>query len=243
MFLLRFISNVALGIYVVCAIALLLALRVWLRERREQHSTIYGLEREMAASKARRALAFALFMVVLVLSVSYANGIVSAIPPEVPPTPTPPFSIFHTATATIPAPTVTPAPPTPTPLRPPASPTPRLTPTPPLPSPVPPPPACPNPNVRITAPGIDARLSGNVTIMGTAILPDFQFYKIEYGVGEQPTRWNVLGDLHRQPINGGVLATFNASALPAGVYRLQLTVVDSKGQFPPPCSVRVLIGE
>jgi hypothetical protein len=245
MFLLRFVSNVALGIYVLCAIALWLSLRLWLRERREQHSTIYALEREVAASKARRALAFALFMIVIVLSVSYANDIVSVIPLEVLPTPTPPFaSLFRTATATIPIPTSTPAPPTPTPLRPPGLPTPRVTPPPPpIATPVPPPPSCPNPNVRITSPGVDARLSGNVTIVGTATLPDFQFYKIEYGVGEQPTRWNVLGDLRRQPVSDGVLSTFNASVLPPGVYRLQLTVVDSKGQFPAPCSVRVVMGE
>ena len=73
---------------------------------------------------------------------------------------------------------------------------------------------------------------------------NFQYYKIEYGAGEHPSNWNVIGDLRRNQVSEGVLQSFNAAAFPPGVYFLRLTVVDLTGNFPiAPCAVRVFLGE
>jgi hypothetical protein len=165
--------------------------------------------------------------------------------------PTPNVALFITPTATVPPPTPTAAPPTPTPLRgggvvAAATVIPRGQATaspPPPPTAVYLPPACPDPSVRITSPGIDARLSGVVSVAGTADIPNFQYYKVEYGAGEPPQSWHVLGDVRRRQVSGGVLETFNAGAFPPGVYYLRLTVVDLTGNFPiAPCAVRVVLG-
>ena len=243
---LKFISNFSLWLSAACVIFLALALRAWWLALREYQDTIYSLEKEVAARRARNALAVVALMALISLLIFYANETALNTPDIPAPTPTSPFPlrVFTTATPTLVAASPTPGLPTPTPLRPQPSPTPRLVATNP-PAPLPPalPPVCPNPGVRITSPGVNTQLLGATPIIGSANIANFQFYKLEYGLGEAPQQWNVFGDVRRQIVNDGLLGTLNASALPSGVYRIQLTVVDSKGQFPPPCSVRVVIGE
>ncbi|WP_423226219.1 tetratricopeptide repeat protein [Candidatus Amarolinea aalborgensis] len=92
--------------------------------------------------------------------------------------------------------------------------------------------------VVIESPAADARLSGSVTIVGTAAIENFQYYKIEMGVGEAPTEWTLLSS-GPAPINRGVLATWDTDGLAPGIYTLRLTAVDITGNFPPPYLVRV----
>ena len=115
--------------------------------------------------------------------------------------------------------------------------------SPPSPTAMAPPPACPDPSVRITSPGIDAHLSGVVSVAGTAAIANFQYYKVEYAAGDPPQSWHVLGDVRRRQVSAGVLETFDAGAFPPGVYYLRLTVVDQTGNFPvAPCAVRIVLG-
>lgn len=251
--LLNFISSISLLLYGACALVLLFSIRSWWNAQRERQRTIYGLEKEVANERALRALTIA-FVAIAVAALVYAAD-ANAMPVPVTPqrSPTPNLALFITPTATVPPPTPTPAPPTPTPLRSsgspsaPIPPTPKAPPTnprPPTATTISPLPNCPDPSARITAPGVDAHLAGFVSVTGSANIANFQYYKIEYGVGEQPQGWTVVGELHRQPINDGVLATFNADAFPPGVYRLRLTVVDQRGNFPiVPCAVRVVLGQ
>jgi len=92
----------------------------------------------------------------------------------------------------------------------------------------------------ITSPRTGSHVSGWVTIMGTAVHDDFDYYKLEYGAGSNPSDWSWFqsGDW---PIYNGVLGTFNASALPCGTYTIRLTVVDSSGNYPPQCQVTVVV--
>ena len=92
--------------------------------------------------------------------------------------------------------------------------------------------------VVIEAPAADARLSGQVNIVGTAAIENFQYYKIELGVGEAPTEWTLLGS-GPTPVNRGMLATWDTNGLAPGIYTLRLTAVDITGNFPPPYLVRV----
>lgn len=254
--LLRFISSISLLLYGACALVFLFSIRSWWMAQQEGQRTIYGLEKEVAAERANRAVTLALFAIALAALVYFADANASVAGTVAPPrSPTPNLALFITPTATVPAPTPTSPPPSPTPLRggiggpPPSSPNPpaarpTATSPPAPPTPVPQAPFCPDLAARIVSPGTDAYLMGTVPIIGSANIANFQYYKIEYGIGDQPQQWAVLGELHRRPVVDGVLETVNASAFQPGVYRLRLTVVDNTGNFPiAPCSVRVNIGQ
>lgn len=105
-------------------------------------------------------------------------------------------------------------------------------------------PAVCNDNTKITFPGDGETLNGPGTfsIEGTASIEDFQFYKLELGVGEAPIEFFSIDGVKTQPVvNGILLRDWNTGALPEGIYTLRLTVVDNRGQFPPPCDVVVRI--
>lgn len=251
--LLNFISNVKLFLYAGCILAFLGAMRYWWLALQERRRTIYGLEKEVAGERSLRALTFAALAIGVGLLIYMADVNAPSLPASPQRSPTPNVALFITPTATVPPPSPTPAPPTPTPLRGDGVVTvpvatvqrgaaPTSTAPPPPPTAVPLPPACPNPAVRITSPGVDAHLSGVVQVVGTAAIPSFRYYKVEYGAGDPPQSWRVLGDTRNQQVSAGVLASFNAATLSPGVYYLQLTVVDQSGQFPAPCAVRVIIG-
>ncbi len=127
----------------------------------------------------------------------------------------------------------------PPPVVPPPKPAPTPTPTP---TPTPQVAVCP-PWASITEPTVNAKLDGaGITfIRGTATIDNFWYYKLEFGVGEWPTEWSLIQELHYQPVVNGYLGDWKTGALPEGVYQLRLTVVDKTGNYPEPCQVRVII--
>lgn len=163
-----------------------------------------------------------------------------------------------TPAATGAAPTVVP---TPTPVPPAPTPTPEADapeadapePTaPPLPTPTPEPtvaepvieaPICSDPRAVIVAPGMGQVVAGDVNILGTATHEDFQYFKLEYAAGANvdPNAGFAYLAGANVPVTGGVLGTFDSTTLDNGEYTLKLTVVDSVGNFPPPCTVSVVI--
>jgi hypothetical protein len=161
--------------------------------------------------------------------------------PTLPPTATP-RSSQPTQT---PPPTNTPVPPTAT-QEPTAIPTqPPLPTQPPPPTSPPPPPVpaanCNTPGVRITSPAHGQTVSGNASIIGTASIDGFQFYKVEFGQGGNPNSFAAIGDIVHQPVVDGFLASWPASSFPSGIWTLRLTVVDQTGNFPAPCDIRVIV--
>lgn len=105
-------------------------------------------------------------------------------------------------------------------------------------------PAVCNPNIRITFPRMGEVLdgAGSFAITGTASIADFQFYKLELGMGQAPIQFWSIAEVQRKPVIGGILLRdWNTRSLPQGVYTLRLTVVDNRGQFPAPCDVWVKI--
>ncbi|MGC9359346.1 MAG: hypothetical protein ACP5G7_03095 [Anaerolineae bacterium] len=238
--LFEFVDQHALWLYLACALVALYYLRQYFLAHRERTSTIFTIEKEVAVhrqGKAMSGIGIALGIAAVIAAVKYYVVPNVDISQLTPPTPT---ITFTPPTRQPPTPTATPVTPTTTPRpRPTTAPVATvqistLTPTPPV-------AVCSNPDVCITSPTANEILSGNVSIIGTARADRFQFYKIEYAAGENPTEWNVYGELHYQPITDGTLATFDASALPDGVYWLQLVVVDETGNFAPPHRVRVII--
>ena len=67
--------------------------------------------------------------------------------------------------------------------------------------------------------------------MGSASIPDFQFYKVEFGVGPNPAQWAVIGSLHDKPVINGQLEVWDTTKLPDGVYTLRLQAVKKDGNY------------
>jgi len=87
------------------------------------------------------------------------------------------------------------------------------------------------PEVRITSPQMNAEVRGKVLINGRTALPEFDYYKVEFGIGPQPADWAIVGEIHKTPVADGLLETWDTTALPDGVYSLRLRVVKPDGNY------------
>jgi LysM repeat protein len=98
-------------------------------------------------------------------------------------------------------------------------------------------------SVQIVRPYEDQTVGGVVQIIGTATIPDFQFYKLEYAPGHTPlaTEFASINEVHTTPVSDSVLGTWFTGNMPTGAYTLRLTAVDNQGQFPAPCDVHIHI--
>jgi hypothetical protein len=235
-------------IYGACAVAALWYLRVVLSARRERRYAVFSLEREQALNRVYGAWGAAITIALVMGAVYLLSTVVfRAVEPQLTAgqsTPTPvivaPVGGTPTATPTLPEPDATS---TPTPTKRPR-PTARPSPTPGAAAPTEPPvqrPRCADPRSVITSPGLNAGVSGVVPIVGTAVHENFNYYKLEYGPGANPSdsEWSFFAEGNR-PVRNGQLGVLNASLLPPGIYSIRLTVVDSSGNFPAPCQTTIV---
>ncbi len=230
------IRSYAPYLYGAGVLALLLSWRELGQARKLRSGTIFALEKELAAARQRRGRsALLLVLAYLALLSALVFGFVPGEALPATPTPTPTLLVIElpTPTQVIPTPTRTRIPTRPRPTALPPTETPTRTP---IPAPV-----CPQPGVCISAPTRNQVIAGQITIRGTAQIDQFQFYKLEYGLGEDPQQWNSIGDVHRSPVVNGALGIWDMAGFPNGVFKLRLTVVDVSGNFPPPYEVRVVI--
>lgn len=244
-FILDLVDQHVIWFYIAALLIILLNVRAYALARRERENTIFTVEKEVAAHKEGRAMSSVgavLGIAVLVTLVKFyvvPSADLQAIIVQPSPTMTLfiPTREFATATPTAVLETPTPIPSVVATVAKPATPTkPAVTATVAAVAP-----SCPNPGVCITSPGNRARVSGRVAIRGTASIDDFQFYKVEYSMGDQPGSWNVVGDIVHQSVSNGVLRELDTMTLPNGSCWIQLTVVDRTGNFPTPLRVRVTI--
>jgi hypothetical protein len=239
--LVRVISEYSFWLYGLCGLGIIYYIWMAVQAKREAERTIFTLERETTAGQAYRALSVAMVFAAIAGVIFFiANVLEPSLDFPIIEEPTPSALLIPTPSPSPVPPTITPTPtstrvrPTPRPQEPTETPMPTTT-------PVPPTPICPNPGVQITSPGMDAILNGPVQILGTANIPNFQYYKVEVGSGENPTSWSIFSNIHKSPIAGGLLDIWDPSAYSPGVYKLRLTVVDNTGNYPLPCEVRVLV--
>lgn len=85
--------------------------------------------------------------------------------------------------------------------------------------------------VQMTSPEMNAELRGVVEIKGSASVPNFQFYKVEFGVGPNPAQWAIIGVLHDKPVINSRLEVWDTTKLPDGVYTLRLQAVKRDGNY------------
>ncbi len=249
----EFVKDYAPWIYGACALIALWYLRVAILARRERRHSMFALEREAALNRTYRAWSVAFAVIIVMGIVYFLSTVVSdAVQPLVlgDRTPTPSaLTRIAVASPTLPLPEISPTtePPTAAPATPKPKPTPQPLPT--VASPVPPTavpapvvaaPRCPDPHAVITAPGINAEVSGMVPVSGTAAQQEMQYYKLEFGVGANPAVWSYFaGGEHA--IQNAQLGTFNAGALAPGTYSIRVVVVDATGNYPPPCQTTIVV--
>ena len=99
---------------------------------------------------------------------------------------------------------------------------------------------CNNPNATLTSPKSGQRIAGAFEVDGTANIPNLAFYKFEISGAGTKGDWLSLGVGTAAVVNGQ-LGSFDATARESGNYAFRLVVLDSSGNFPPPCIVTVTI--
>ncbi len=219
-------------------VALFFVRLIWLA-RKDRSRSIFTLERENANARMTRYFIGLMVVLALGMGVYYLSLITPTIvpPPQETPTPTPIIALPPTPTPPPLLPTPTP---TPTPLPPPTFQVLIDTPTP-VPEIIPQaqPPNCPVPGSRIFQPGNGARVEGLIQVTGAAFTDNFEYYKFEFRVPGN-TEWSFIAR-YDNPVTEGVLGVWNTDTVGPGEYDFRLVVVDTIGNFPEPCTVRLIV--
>lgn len=245
--IIQYVANYSSWIYAACGlVALYQIYRIWL-VRSERRQAIFSLEREKAIKDTYNIFAIALLLLITMgvtyfVSTTLATAVEPLVNEALAPTPPLPF---------VPTPTNTPLPATPTPTEtpPPTSesveiadppteePAPTAAPT----VPVVVAPACPDERSVFLRPGSNEQVSGILNVIGTATHEEFQYYKVEYAPGANPSGGWVYIAGGNSPVVNNVLASFDTRALGNGDWTLRLIVVDRTGNYPPPCQVTISV--
>ena len=83
--------------------------------------------------------------------------------------------------------------------------------------------------VQILSPAPFEIMGDSVTIQGHANIEGFDYFRLQYGQGLNPTRWIQIGDDQDRPVVGSRLGNWSTGGL-NGLYTLQLLVVLDDGQ-------------
>ena len=86
---------------------------------------------------------------------------------------------------------------------------------------------------KIDSPLPNSSLQGRVQVKGSAVHPQFNFYKVEFGPGENPSddQMSIIGAIHEEQVTNNVLETWDTTLVPDGTYSLRLRVVDITGNY------------
>ncbi len=86
--------------------------------------------------------------------------------------------------------------------------------------------------VRIAEPIAGARLTGRVTITGSATHPDFRYYELAFAYDPDPTgTWFTLQPPTDSPMVSGVLGQWDTTGIVDGLYAIRLRVYVSERNF------------
>jgi hypothetical protein len=253
------IERLAPGLFLVCAAGLLFWLRGLFIARRRLSVAEFELEREMAEAQHARAVTWVLGIIEVGLAV---GAIAFVVAPTLradlltgggPAAPVAPDTAQTFATSapgegaggeslmlTVTAQALAGDQGQRLLLTPEASPTPVGTILPGYPTPV----DCSTPQVSLLIPAPGQVLFDSVTVVGTASIPDFAFYKFELsGPSTGGAFAPILGERTSPVPEQGVLGQLPLSPFQPGDYDFRLAVFDSTGTLRASCTVRVLIRE
>ena len=81
-----------------------------------------------------------------------------------------------------------------------------------------------SPDSQITSPAMFSDVRGQVSFIGSANGEGFDFYRLQVGQGLNPQQWIQISQDVTQPVQNGLLGTWNTEGL-SGLYAVQLLVV------------------
>jgi len=85
------------------------------------------------------------------------------------------------------------------------------------------------PNVAITSPPNGSEQAGLIPIVGSAIVPNFSHYEVEFGISDNPQGWGTVQGRTSIPIDNNVLAQVDLTGLADGPITLRVLVYDQQG--------------
>jgi hypothetical protein len=218
---LLFIEENQAWLYLLLALIGLVYLRLTIRGINQVRSAFFGLERESARARLTRAAAMlGLVMAALIGVFAVSTVLVPTIPADANPTPLPTVSFLGVEETEFAG--GGPLLGTPQPVETVDS------------------SGCQNPNATITSPENGTRVSGVVTIEGTASIPSFAFYKLEYRLIRPGEDWRAIS-ADTAPKSAQVLGTWDTSLREPGEYQFRLVVTDTAGNAPMPCVIQLTV--
>mgnify|MGYP001037853203 CR=1 FL=1 len=220
---LQFFHNAEGVIYAILSLFAVWWIRKFVLAWNELRGAVFGMEREAAQARLNQA---ATMLVLLIILVVVEFALVSIVLPSLPggsllPTPTLDLLATPTTTLAAPAETVDEGGPTPTAAEQPAA------------------EGCTPGQVNLTAPLNGDLVTGSISLVGTANIPNFGFYTYEIA-RPGDTVWLPV-QVGRQPVVRDVLGAWDTSALEPGDYMLRLVVTDNLGNAMNPCAIQLRV--
>jgi hypothetical protein len=218
--LFRYLVKYENPIYILLGLGALFALRsVWLAWD-EWRKAVFGLEKEIAYQRLRSTSAVAIMLVMIALSQFCLVTFVVPYLPSITFTFTATPSLLNTLSASA-LPNATPEagslalPPENT--------------------------GCTPGQIMITSLEPRQEISGRVTLIGTAKVENYGFYKYEYSQ-QSAEEWVTIA-AGRDIIENGELGSWDTSNLPPGDYEIRLVVIDNQNNPLPACTIPVRVVE
>ena len=78
-----------------------------------------------------------------------------------------------------------------------------------------------------------------VQVRGAAATDNFEYYKFEFRLPGSPD-WSFITRFDNS-VSDGVLGSWNSDTVQPGEYEFRLVVVDQTGNFPEPCTIRLIV--
>ncbi len=95
----------------------------------------------------------------------------------------------------------------------------------------------------ITSPQNNAIVRGQLPILGSAMHPQFQFYKVEVSLepvgGDQS--WAIIGAIRNEPVADGQLEVWDTTQVADGSYSLRVRVVRADGNYSEYSVVQIVV--
>jgi hypothetical protein len=221
---LQFFRSYEIWIYVILGVLAIWQIRKFVLAWEELRGAFFGLEREAAQSRVNSAATMVVLLIIMAIT---EFTIVTFVVPTLPganPLPTLTLDLLATPTITLPAPTQNP------------NETQEATPTP---GEVPAAEGCVAGQINLTSPLNGDRISGSITILGSADIPNFGFYTLQIA-RPGDVIW-VPKQVGQQPVKNDILGTWDTTLLTPGDYMLKLVVTDNLGNELAPCVIQVTV--
>jgi len=221
---LQFFRDYEIWIYVILGVLALWQIRKFALAWEELRGAFFGMERDAAQSRVNTAATLiVLFIIMAVVEFTLVTFVVPTVP-GANPLPTTTLDLLATPTTTLLPPTQNPSgtqEATPTPMEVLAA------------------EGCTAGQINLNSPTNVSKVSGSVTILGTADIPNFGFYTLQIARPGDAIWLPIL--VGQQPIKNDILGTWDTSSLVPGEYMFKLVVTDNVGNVLAPCAIQVLV--